>query len=130
MSSTFPFRPERFLANENFPAPSKGYLRFHGFDILSIQESFRSIQDKTVIELARTENRIILTFDKDYGEMIYRYGLEDPPSVVFFRSKGKEPREAGKILRSLLENEQILLNGAFTIVSKDSIRQRKYNQPS
>jgi predicted nuclease of predicted toxin-antitoxin system len=130
MSSTFPFRPERFLANENFPAPSTGHLRFHGFDVLSIQESYRSIRDITVIELAKLENRIILTFDKDYGEMIYRYGVGTPPSVVFFRSKGKAPNEAGKILRSLLENGEISLNGAFTIVSGESIRQRKYDQPS
>ena len=130
MSSTFPFRPERFLANENFPAPSIRHLRFHGYDILSIQESFRSMQDDSVLELAITEKRIILTFDKDYGEMIFRSCKRNPPPVVFFRMKGRDPLEAGSIMTDLLKEEQLDLEEAFTIVSSEGIRQRKYGKIS
>ena len=73
-----------FLANENFPRPSTLILREHGFTIKSIQEDHAGISDLEVIKMALSLNLIILTFDSDYGELIFKYAKENPPSVVFF----------------------------------------------
>lgn len=77
-----------FLANENFPQPSINYLRNNHIDILSIQESFPGISDLEVLSLAKNLNRTIVTFDSDYGELIFKYALKEPPPVLsFFVSK-------------------------------------------
>lgn len=57
----------RFLANENFPDPSILLLRDAGHDVRSIRTDHPGISDQQVIAFAQAEDRIIITFDKDYG---------------------------------------------------------------
>lgn len=115
-----------FLANENFPYPSIIILRNRGFNVKSIAEENFGITDKSVIEIAQKENRIILTFDKDYGELLVRYSYSKPPAVVFFRLKGNTPDFAGTILIRLIEQKEIILNNHFTVIDSNNFRQRKY----
>jgi predicted nuclease of predicted toxin-antitoxin system len=73
-----------FLANENFPRPSTVWLREAGIIVRSIQEDFPSISDKQVLQKAINDSLIILTFDRDYGELIFRHQTKNPPAVIFF----------------------------------------------
>ena len=61
-----------------------------------IQEEFPGISDEEVLKRATDLNYIILTFDRDYGELIFRYHLINPPAVIYFREKGKDPLFAGQ----------------------------------
>lgn len=116
-----------FLANENFPRPSIILLRESGYIVKSIQEDYQGIDDAGVIKIAQEQSLIILTFDRDYGELIFKYAKDNPPSVVFFREKGNSPMFAASSLLSLLISEKIVLTGAFTVIEFDNIRQRFYN---
>jgi hypothetical protein len=73
-------------------------------------------------------NLIILTFDSDYGELIFKYAKDNPLSVVYFREKGNQPEFAALALISLLANTGIALLGAFTVVEVNNIRQRFYKK--
>jgi len=115
-----------FLANENFPRPSTIILRENGFVVKSIQEDCPGIEDVEVIKIALEQNLIILTFDRDYGEIIFKCAKDNPPSVVFFREKGSYPEFAASSLLSLLKSSKIVLAGAFTVIESDNIRQRYY----
>ncbi len=114
-----------FLANENFPRPSTIILREKGFNVKSIQEDSPGIADEEIIKIAIELNFIILTFDRDYGELIFRYSNDNPPAVVFFREKGTVPEFAALSLINLLANNDITLSGAFTVIDRN-IRQRFY----
>lgn len=115
-----------FLANENFPRPSIILLRENGYIVKSIQEDYSGIDDVVVIKMAQEQNLIILTFDRDYGELIFKYAKDNPPSVVFFREKGSHPAFAASSLLTLLIGQKIFLAGAFTVIESDNIRQRFY----
>ena len=117
-----------FLANENFPRPSTIILRENGFDVKIIHENFQCIEDSEVIQISIELNLIILTFDGDYGELIFKYAKDNPPSVVFFREKGNTPEFAASSLISLLANKDISLSDAFTVVEANNIRQRFYKK--
>jgi predicted nuclease of predicted toxin-antitoxin system len=117
-----------FLANENFPKPSIILLRNHGFNIKSIQEELPGISDEEVISIAIKENLIILTFDRDYGELIFKHSKDKPPSVIYFRTKGNNPGFAGKFLIDLISNFDISIENAFTVVEEKNIRQRFYKK--
>jgi len=80
----------RFLANENFPFPSIKILREKGFEVISISETLSGISDEEILRKASLENLIILTFDRDYGELIFKYQKENLPAVVYFRTKGQK----------------------------------------
>jgi predicted nuclease of predicted toxin-antitoxin system len=116
----------KFLANENFPFPSIKLLRNSDFHVESVMESFPGISDQMVIETAKRNRLIIITFDKDYGEIIFKHGINNPPSVIFFRSKGSGPEAAGKILIRLIKNKNLTFENKFTVIEEDNVRQRNY----
>jgi len=74
----------RFLANDNFLAPSIKVLRETGIEIKSITENMPGISDKEVIQVAQKEKLIISTF-------------HNPPAVIFFRFKETTPAFAGNL---------------------------------
>lgn len=75
----------RLLANENFPAPSVAHLRERGHDVLAIAEVARSLSDVEVLALAVGEQRSVLTFDRDYGELVFSRHLPVPPAIFYLR---------------------------------------------
>ena len=97
------------LANENFPAPSTRILRTAQWDVKSITETMPGISDEEVLQIAVAEGRIILTFDRDYGELLFRYRHAPPPAVVYFRSKGDTPASAGQVLLEIAQMQRISL---------------------
>lgn len=115
-----------FLANENFPKPSITLLRDNGFEVKSIQEEFQGIEDSVVMSMASEKNLIILTFDSDYGELIFKHSKNNPPAVVYFRDKGADPLFAGHLLLNLLSNSDITITNSFTVIEEKNIRQRFY----
>jgi predicted nuclease of predicted toxin-antitoxin system len=68
----------RLLANESFPMASKKLLVDSGFGIIHIGETNGGISDETVMEMAVAEGRTILTFDRDYGELIFKFDINHP----------------------------------------------------
>ena len=117
-----------FLANENFPRPSITLLRENGFEVKSIQEEFPGISDEIVIEIASNLNLVILTFDSDYGEIIFKHKRNNPPSVVYFRDKGYDPLFAGNLLIRILSEPNIEITNSFTVLEEYHIRQRFYRK--
>ena len=68
----------RLLANENFPTPSIRLLRDRGYNVAAVAEGHGGLADPDVLALAVTERRWIVTFDRDYGELIFARGLSAP----------------------------------------------------
>jgi predicted nuclease of predicted toxin-antitoxin system len=114
----------RFLANENFPYPSIRLIRERGYEVISIGETQGGIADPQVLAFAVAEGLTILTFDRDYGELLFRYRITPPPAVVYFRNKGASPTDAAHLLFALLENPTIQLLGHFTVIDEQNVRQR------
>ncbi len=117
-----------FLANENFPRPSLLLLRDNGFEVKSIQEEFPGVSDEVVMQIASETNLIILTFDSDYGELIFKHSKDKPPSVVYFREKEADSLFAGQLLLKLLSRADISISNSFTVIEEKNIRQRFYKQ--
>ncbi len=75
----------KLLANENFPLTSVRILKNAGYDIKAIGIEFAGILDSEVIEIATIEERTILTFDRDYGELIFRKGYKPEAGIIYLR---------------------------------------------
>jgi predicted nuclease of predicted toxin-antitoxin system len=114
----------RFLANENFPLASINCLRAEGHDVRSVSEDSPGARDSDVLARSQSEGRIILTFDRDYGDLVYGLGLPSPSGVVFFRFDPLSPIEPGEHLLQLLAVGVISLENRFTVVERGRVRQR------
>lgn len=77
------------------------------------------ISDEAVLERAVREKRILLTFDSDYGDLLYRRGLQSPEGVIYLRLIPTSPEEPAEYLLSLLEQPVIPVLGVFTVAEKD-----------
>lgn len=113
-----------WLADENVPAGSVRLLRSSGIDIVSIQEERPGAPDGDVLALAQEQNRGLLTFDRDFGELIYRESLSCPPTVVYMRFTPTSPDEPAKVLLDVLKRAE-MIEGYFVVLDRDSLRRRK-----
>ena len=84
----------KFLADENFPRAALETLRKAGWDVVSIAESCPDISDDEVIFVCADQERVLLTFDKDFGELVFRRGLSAASGVVLFRITPESPDDA------------------------------------
>ena len=116
----------RLLANENFPKASVLALRENGYNVLSIGEENPSIQDNEVIDIAIKEERLILTFDRDYGELVFKKGLKPPKGIIYLRIDSFSPEEPAKIIDKLIKSQKFDFTSYLTVVDNNFVRQRKY----
>jgi predicted nuclease of predicted toxin-antitoxin system len=114
----------RFLANENFPLKSAYRLREACYDVVAIIESAPGAKDRELLTRAAREHRIVLTFDRDYGKLIFRDKLAVPAGVVYFRFVPATPVEPAEYLSKLLSMRDLRLEGKFTVVERGRVRQR------
>lgn len=113
------------LANENFPAAAIRKLRAAGMDVVAVVDAMRSASDRDVMAYARREQRWIVTFDRDYGDLIFREGLLPPPAILYFRQEPYPPeRPADIVLAMLAEPRQ--LEGYMVVISQQNIRRRRF----
>ena len=75
----------RFLANENFPLDAVEALRNIGHDVAWVRTDAPGSSDVQVLQRAVAEQRVLLTFDKDFGELAFHAGLPATCGVVLFR---------------------------------------------
>ena len=97
-------------------------LRISGLDLESIQELSPGISDVDVLEQAVESGRVLLTFDRDFGDLIFNRKMTPPAGVVYFRFKTFNPTEPAHILLNFLGTGTIM--GKFTVLSRRDIRQR------
>ena len=116
----------KLLANENFPLTSVKILKDSGFDIMYIGTDFSGILDSEVMDIAIEQKRTILTFDRDYGELIFKKGFKPEMGVIYLRSNDFQPETPGEYLRDLFSAGEIDFTGKLTVISENTIRQRKY----
>jgi predicted nuclease of predicted toxin-antitoxin system len=116
----------KFLANENFPLKSILYLKRLGYDISSIGTDYQGIQDFQVMEIAISEERTILTFDRDYGELIFKHNHRPQKGVIYLRINDYTAEEPGMLVESLMKTEGFIPDHSLTVIDWSIIRQRKY----
>jgi predicted nuclease of predicted toxin-antitoxin system len=82
----------RFLADENFPGPVIRHWREQGHDVFSVKEQMKGATDREVLERANAEGRVVVTFDKDFGELAFNVLEPATCGVILFRLDGETPQ--------------------------------------
>jgi predicted nuclease of predicted toxin-antitoxin system len=113
----------RFLANENFPGDAVIQLQKAGHDVVWVRTAAPGSKDEDVLAQAAREQRILLTFDKDFGELAWDAALPPSSGVVLFRLPMTSAANAGAMLAARLE-ERADWAGHFTVLEPGRIRMR------
>ncbi len=111
----------RYLANENFPELAVTAIRLRGHDVVWIREDDPGISDFEVLARATTEERILITLDKDFGELVFRLGLNAPSGIVLFRIPPRSASVIAQTAANILDSRSNWA-GHFSVVSENRVR--------
>jgi predicted nuclease of predicted toxin-antitoxin system len=116
----------RFLADMGVSQSTAAELRRHGHDVVHLSEAgLHRMPDTDILEMAKRERRVILTFDLDFSDLLAT-GLYELPSVVVFRLQDQTPASVDPRLRQLLvEREADLAEGVIVMVEERRYRLRR-----
>jgi predicted nuclease of predicted toxin-antitoxin system len=111
----------RFLVDECTGPKVATWLRGQGFEVFSVYEQARGMDDEEIIAKAFNENWILITNDKDFGEKVYR---EKRPhrGVIFLRLKDERARNKIETMRQLLANYKERLVDKYVVVTETRVR--------
>jgi predicted nuclease of predicted toxin-antitoxin system len=113
-----------WLADENIDQALVERMRAAGHDVAYVAELSPGIPDQEVLELARLEGRLLLTSDKDFGELVYRQGLATS-GVVLLRLPGLDRGAAVERVLAAVADAAAQLRGRFSVVTPEATRVRK-----
>jgi predicted nuclease of predicted toxin-antitoxin system len=111
----------RIIANENFPGEAIMALRKEGHDVAWVLTDAPGSSDRTVLERAQSEGRIVITFDKGFGELAFRFGLPASSGIILFRITPSSPLRVARKAVAALETREDWA-GNFAVVEEDRIR--------
>ena len=113
-----------FVADESVDQPIITRLRGDGHQIWSVAEMEPGISDDVVLDLANRLGVVLLTADKDFGELVFRQGRLST-GVVLARLAGLAPAQKADIVAAAIRRYGPDMNRAFSIVTASSVRVRR-----
>jgi predicted nuclease of predicted toxin-antitoxin system len=114
----------KFLADENMDAAIVDRLRQVGHQVWYVLEMEPGIPDEEVLALANREGAVLITADKDFGELVFRL-RSITTGVILIRLAGLSTLAKIDIIIMTIQEHESELFAAFTVVSPTSIRIRK-----
>lgn len=111
----------RFLVDECTGSKVAKFLRGNNHEVFSVFDESRGMTDDEVLTKAVNENWILITNDKDFGEMIFRERRQHH-GVVFLRLDDERLANKIKVLEKLLENYAEKLPEQFVTVTETKVR--------
>ncbi len=114
----------QFIADENIPNKTLEILKSNRIDIISIKDIAIGLKDEEILRIANEKDRVLITFDKDFGFLIYNVKLESV-GVILLRIAPKNPEIIAQKVIQLLSKKEITLTKHFTVLEEDRIRIKK-----
>jgi predicted nuclease of predicted toxin-antitoxin system len=115
----------KFLLDMGLARSTADFLRRQGYDAVHLREQgLQRMEDHDIVSKARTEGRVILTHDLDFGRII-ALSQNQLPSLITFRLSNMQPHQVNHYLAEVLDRfAEQLESGALVSVSERAIRVR------
>ena len=110
----------KFLADENISQKVVNSLRSKGIDIISLKELTSGVIDETVLYIANQQQRVLITFDSDFSELIFKQKLKSR-GVILLKFTPRSSQQVAEIISNALKS-QAKIEAHFLIVREKKIR--------
>ena len=114
----------KFLVDVGVGKKVEDFLYKCCYDVLPVRKINPRMSDSEIIGIAAKDNRIIITMDKDFGELVYNSGLIHK-GILLLRTENCSGDKKAKILSEILMNYSSELEENFCVFSKDRLRIRR-----
>jgi predicted nuclease of predicted toxin-antitoxin system len=115
----------KFLADESTDFPIVKALREKGVDLIYISEISAGISDEEVLMLANESERVLLTADKDFGELVFRLKRINK-GVILYRLSGLTNQEKVQLITDAFSKYLDSFENNFTIINKTHLRIKRF----
>jgi len=116
-------RDLRFFVDSGVGRGVENWLRDNGYDVACVQDINPHLLDKEILRMAIPEGRMVITTDKDFGELACNLGLLRA-GILLLRLEGESSLEKVHIIESILTRYADRLSGRFCVVQKGTLRIR------
>ncbi|MCB9422050.1 MAG: DUF5615 family PIN-like protein [Ardenticatenaceae bacterium] len=116
----------RFIVDESTGYSIARYLQTQGHDVLIVAEAMPEADDVAILQRAFAEERIVVTNDKDFGELIFRR-REPHHGVVLLRLQDESGENRLQVMKALMEQYSEQLPERFAVVTEKNVRFRPKN---
>lgn len=113
----------KFLVDVGVGKIAEAELRRSDYDVKSVRDLDPRMRDIDILHLAAEEQRIVITMDKDFGELVYREGLSHA-GVMLFRMEDATGLEKASVLVNLLAQHADKIQGRFCVYQNGRLRVR------
>ncbi len=113
-----------FFADESIDRQIVSRLRRDGHAVRYVAEMEPGISDDMVLDLANEEADVLLTADKDFGELVFRQGRL-APGIMLIRLAGLSPARKAEAVAFAIDQHSGELPGAFAVLTPRSFRIRR-----
>ena len=110
----------KLLADENIPKETVNLLKEQGVDVISVQDFSSGLSDRDILELTNVKGRIILPFDKDFGQIIFKEKYKSQ-GLILLRFVPESPQQISKRIRQLLATK-IRIEKNVVVIKEDSVK--------
>ena len=111
------------IADEGLNGNLVRSLRADGYQVIWIKELNAGMKDRKIIELARQNNKVIITEDKDFGEWVFAHRVSEL-SIIFLRYDKEDYEIVLSLLRSTLQTLEVDHN-EFVTINRNKVRRRR-----
>lgn len=110
----------KFLADENISQKIVNLLKTNNVDVISIKQLSPGLSDETVLSIANKEQRVLLTFDSDFAELVFRQKMKAKGVILLKFTPQSAQHVAEVILNTLKSYPEV--EGHFVIIRKNRVR--------
>ena len=111
----------KFLADVNVEKQIVDLLIRRGFDVKWIPDFDCRMEDADLVKLLNLEDRILITNDKDFGELTFLQKM-DSHGIILMRVPGQQVHEKVRLMKKLLTGHRDKMVGHFIVIKKAKIR--------
>jgi predicted nuclease of predicted toxin-antitoxin system len=113
----------KFLADECVDYQIIDLLRKNSYELLYIPEMDPGISDKEVFDISNKESAVLITADKDFGELVFRQGKTNS-GVILLRLSGLPLNVKAEVVLSAIDRYHDEMINNFTVITPETIRIR------
>jgi predicted nuclease of predicted toxin-antitoxin system len=112
------------VADESVDRQIVDRLRADGHDVWFIAELEPGIEDEEVLRMSRESSAILLTADKDFGELVFRHRRLHS-GILLIRLAGLAPDAKAEMVAAVFERHANELHMNFAVLSSRALRLRR-----
>jgi predicted nuclease of predicted toxin-antitoxin system len=114
----------RFLLDVHISNRIAAILRKNGHDVRRMVELSREMADYQILSLAISEQRILITEDSDFSELIFAEGASPPPALIYIRCRSFDQLKMPEAILATVSNDRLI--GHIAVVTPDTLRFRPF----